>query len=151
MTNTTERIKHDWTAPIMSAVIATGLHFCFLYYFPITKYSYIFLISAFVTLLVTLFFAEKIPFTTSVGVAIAFVLFINLAFSFFNININEETNRVLSNKISNFEDYSVVIRFSDSQLKAGIERHNKNINDQQELKKKAKEKEKIEAEKIRNL
>lgn len=59
--------------------------------------------------------------------------------------------RVLSSKILNFEDYSVVIHFSDNQLKAGIERHNKNVNDLQEYDRRAKEKEKIEAEKIRNL
>ena len=151
MINTTEKINHDWTAPIMSAIIATGLHFCFLYYFPITKYSYIFLISAFVTLLVTLFFAEKIPFTASVGVTIAFVFFINLAFSFFNINTNEETNRVLSNKISNFKDYSVVIHFSDNQLKAAIDKYNNGIVFEKEVKKKEKERQKTEAEKLKNL
>ena len=98
-----------------------------------------------------LFFAEKIPFTASVGVTIAFVFFINLAFSFFNINTNEETNRVLSNKISNFKDYSVVIHFSDNQLKAAIDKYNNGIVFEKEAKKKAKEKQKIEAEKIRNL
>lgn len=59
--------------------------------------------------------------------------------------------RALSSKISNFEDYSIVIRFSDSQLKAGIERHNRNVNDYKKLETKIREKEKIEAEKIRNL
>lgn len=77
--------------------------------------------------------------------------FINLAFSFFNINTNEETNRVLSNKISNFKDYSVVIHFSDNQLKAAIDKYNNGIVFEKEAKKKAKEKQKIEAEKIRNL
>ena len=57
--------------------------------------------------------------------------------------------RVLSSKILNFEDYSVVIRFSDDQLKAGIEKHNKDVNNQKEYDRRAKEKEKIEAEKLK--
>ena len=153
MTNTTKE-----TTPILNiasifgiSFIFTGVHFLFLYFSPITTYFSIFCASFIVALLPFFFYMSKGHSSPNTEIFIMLVFAINIGFGFFNINTNKEMERALSSKISNFEDYSVVIRFSDNQLKAGIEKHNKMIDDQQEFEKKAKEKQKIEAEKIRNL
>lgn len=129
----------------------TGAHFLLLYFSPITTYANIFFVSIGITLLAFFLYMSKGHSSPNVEIFIMLVFAINIGFGLFNINTNKEMERALSSKISNFEDYSVVIRFSDSQLKAGIEKYNKNVNDQQEFERRAKEKQKIEAEKIRNL
>ena len=133
------------------AFIFTGTHFLFLYFSPITTYFSIFCASFIVTLLPFLFYMSKGHSSPNTEIFIMLVFAINIGFGLFNINTSKEMERVLSEKITNFEDYSVVIRFNDSQLKAGIEKHNKSVNDYKKLEIKIKEKEKIEAEKIRNL
>lgn len=153
MTNTTKE-----TTPILNiasifglAFIFTGAHFLFLYFSPITTYFSIFCASFIVTLLPFLFYMSKGHSSPNTEIFIMLVFAINIGFGLFNINTSKEMERVLSEKITNFEDDSVVIRFNDSQLKAGIEKHNKSVNDYKKLEIKIKEKEKIEAEKIRNL
>lgn len=129
----------------------TGAHFLFLYSSPITTYANIFFVSIGITLLAFFLYMSKGHSSPNVEIFIMLVFAINIGFGLFNINTNKEMERVLSEKITNFEDDFVVIRFSDSQLKAGIEKYNKNVNGQQEFERRAKEKQKIEAEKIRNL
>ena len=129
----------------------TGAHFLLLYFSPITTYANIFFVSIGITLLAFFLYMSKGHSSPNTEIFIMLVFAINIGFGLFNINTNKEMERVLSKKITNFEDDSVVIRFSDNQLKAGIEKHNKNVNDYKKLEIKIKEKEKIEAEKIRNL
>lgn len=130
----------------------TGAHFLLLYFSPITTYANIFFTSISITLLAFFLYIDKAPSCLpAIEIYILLLFAINIGFGLFNINTDKEMEQALSNKILNFEDDSVVIRFSDSQLKAGIEKYNKNVNDQQEFERRAKEKQKIEAEKIRNL
>ena len=117
----------------------------------VTTYANIFFVSIGITLLAFFLYMSKGHSSPNVEIFIMLVFAINIGFGLFNINTNKEMERVLSEKITNFEDDFVVIRFSDSQLKAGIEKYNKNVNGQQEFERRAKEKQKIEAEKIRNL
>ena len=147
----TEITKEPIASIFGLAFIFTGAHFLFLYFSPITTYANIFFVSIGITLLVFFLYMSKGHSSPNAEIFIMLVFAINIGFSLFNINTNKEMERALSSKISNFEDYSVVIRFSDSQLKVGIEKHNKMIDDQQELERRAKEKQKIEAKKIRNL
>lgn len=153
MTETTKE-----TLPILDiaaffgiTLFLTGAHFLFLYFSPITTYANIFFVSIGITLLAFFLYMSKGHSSPNTEVFIMLIFAINIGFGLFNINTNKEMERVLSEKITNFKDDFVVIRFSDSQLKAGIEKYNKNVNDQQEFERRAKEKEKIEAEKIRNL
>lgn len=128
----------------------TGAHFLLLYSYPITTYANIFFISIGITVLAFFLYIGKVPSCLpAIEIYILLLFAINIGFGLFNIKTNEEMERVLSSKILNFEDYSVVIRFSDDQLKAGIEKHNKDVNNQKEYDRRAKEKEKIEAEKLK--
>lgn len=153
MTNTTKEITPilDIASIFGISFIFTGVHFLFLYFSLITTYFSIFCTSFIVALLPFFFYMSKGHSSPNTEIFIMLVFAINIGFGLFNINTSKEMERALSSKISNFEDYSVVIRFSDSQLKAGIERHNRNVNDYKKLETKIREKEKIEAEKIRNL
>lgn len=105
----------------------------------VTTYANIFFVSIGITLPFFLYMSKGHS-SPNVEIFIMLVFAINIGFGLFNINTNKEMERVLSGKILNFEDYSVVIHFSDNQLKAGIERHNKNVNDLQEFEKKSKRK-----------